>query len=129
MPKTILVVDDSRFQQAANRRLLERAGYKVLSASDGHEALKVASSGSPDLILLDMLLPKMTGPDVLKALKANRTTSDIPVIAFSSLTQKNEARLIEDGASGYYAKSRMEVNDGTELLALIQSILRQKCLT
>jgi CheY-like chemotaxis protein len=118
-------VDDSMFQQTANRRFLEKAGYKVLSAANGHEALTIASAGGPNLILLDMLLPKMTGPDVLKELKANSITSGIPVIAFSSLIQTNETRLRKDGASAYYQKSRMDLDDGSELLQLIQATLQE----
>jgi chemosensory pili system protein ChpA (sensor histidine kinase/response regulator) len=123
--KTILIVDDSRFQGTANRRFLEKAGYRVVLAADGLEALKVACCTIPDLILLDMLLPKMTGPDVLKALKADHSTTNIPVIVFSGLVQKNEIKLMQDGASAYYQKSRMDQNNGEELLELIRSVLHE----
>jgi CheY-like chemotaxis protein len=123
--KTILLVDDSNFQRVANRRLLERAGYKVISVSDGHEALQVASVDGPDVILLDMLLQKMAGPDVLKALKVNAKTATIPVIVLSSLAQRNEAKLMRDGAAGYYEKSRMSGDNGSGLLELIQTLLRE----
>jgi CheY-like chemotaxis protein len=122
---TILVVDDSNFQRVANRRLLERAGYKVISVSDGHEALQVASVESPDVILLDMLLQKMAGPDVLKALKINPKTATIPVIVLSSLAQRNEAKLMRDGAAAYYEKSRMTGDNGSGLLELIHTLLRE----
>lgn len=65
----ILLVDDSKFLRLATERALARAGYDVSTAADGENALQVAREKRPDLILLDMLLPKMTGPDVLKALK------------------------------------------------------------
>jgi CheY-like chemotaxis protein len=122
---TVLLVDDSNFQRVANRRLLERAGYKVISVSDGHEALQVATDESPDVILLDMLLQKMAGPDVLKALKINPKTATIPVIVLSSLAQRNEAKLMRDGAAGYYEKSRMNVDNGSGLLELIHTLLRE----
>jgi CheY-like chemotaxis protein len=102
---------------------LEKAGYKVITVGDGNEALQVASAESPDVILLDMLLPKMAGPDVLKALKINQKTAPIPVIVLSSLAQKNEAQLMRDGATGYYEKSRMDGDDGSGLLELIHAVL------
>ena len=65
----ILLVDDSKFLRLATERALARAGYDVSTAADGENALQMAREKRPDVILLDMLLPKMTGPDVLKALK------------------------------------------------------------
>jgi CheY-like chemotaxis protein len=122
--KQILLVDDSTFQRGANRRLLERAGYKVLSVSNGHEALQVADANSPDVILLDMLMPRMAGLDVLKALKLNPKTAAIPVIVLSSLVQSNEAKLMQDGAIAYYEKSRINGDNGSGLLELIHTVVR-----
>src|SRR5579872_2196147 len=65
----ILLVDDSKFLRLATERALARAGYEVSATTDGETALQMAREKKPDVILLDMLLPKMTGPDVLKALK------------------------------------------------------------
>jgi len=65
----ILLVGDSKFLRMATERALARAGYVVLTASDGPKAIELAKSDKPDVILLDMLLPGMTGPDVLMALK------------------------------------------------------------
>ena len=65
----ILLVEDSKFLRLATERSLTRAGYGVSTAIDGEQALQMAREQLPDLILLDMLLPKMTGPDVLLALK------------------------------------------------------------
>ena len=89
--KSILLVDDSRFIRMANERSLARAGYSVVTASDGEEALRTARSRVPDLILLDMLLPKLGGPEVLRALRKDPVTASIPVIVLSSLPQTNEA--------------------------------------
>jgi CheY-like chemotaxis protein len=123
--KTILLVDDSAFQRVTNRRLLEKAGYKVISVADGHQALEVANVNSPDVVLLDMLLQTMEGPEVLKALKINPKTARIPVIVLSSLAQRNEAKLMRDGAAGYYEKSRMSGDNGSGLLELIHTLLRE----
>ncbi len=77
--KSILLVDDSKFMRMANEKALARAGYEVITASDGEEALRMAQARIPDLILLDMLLPKLGGPQVLQALKKNPLTLSIPV--------------------------------------------------
>jgi len=67
----ILIVEDSRFLQLANERALTKAGHNVISASDGAEGLRLATEHRPDLIILDMLLPTMSGPEVLRAIRAN----------------------------------------------------------
>lgn len=97
----ILLVDDSKFLRLATERALARAGYHVSSATDGEQALQMAKSLAPDLILLDMLLPKLPGPEVLKALKKDPTTADIAVVVFTGLSQKNAARLQQEGAFAY----------------------------
>jgi CheY-like chemotaxis protein len=106
--KSILLVDDSRFQRLANEGVLARAGYKIVTASDGEEALRTAHDRIPDLILLDMMLPKLGGPEVLRALKKDPVTASIPVIVLSGLAQKNEAKLMKEGATAYFEKSKLE---------------------
>ena len=100
----------------ANEKALAKAGYSVFTASDGEEALVIARARIPDLILLDMLLPKLGGLEVLQALKKSALTAAIPVIVMSSLSQKNEAKLIKAGASAYIEKSTMELDQHSESL-------------
>ncbi len=120
----ILLVEDSKFLRIATERALARAGYEVSSATDGEEALLLAREKLPDLILLDMLLPKMSGPDVLKALKEDALTKGIPVVVMTGMSQKNAARLQEDGAFGFLEKSALELDKGSEkLLAAVGQIL------
>lgn len=114
--KTILLVEDSRFLRLANERALTRAGYRVATACDGEEALRLACARTPDLILLDMLLPKVGGQEVLQALRRNPVTAAIPVVVLSSLSQKNETRLKKDGATAYLEKSRMDLQQNSESL-------------
>lgn len=122
----ILLVDDSKFLRLATERALTRAGYEVISASDGDQALDLARKQQPNLILLDMLLPKMTGPDVLKALKQDPLTAKIPVVGFSSLSQKNASRLQQDGAFAYLEKSDLCLEKGYErLLSAIGDLVRE----
>ena len=122
----ILLVEDSKFLRLATERALARAGYEMSSATDGEEALRVAREKLPDLILLDMLLPKMSGLDVLKALKEDALTRAIPVVVITGMSQKNAARLQEDGACGFLEKSALELDKGSEkLLTAVEEILRK----
>jgi CheY-like chemotaxis protein len=105
---TILLVDDSVHLQIAFKKVLTSSGYRVELAGDGEEGLRLASTIKPDVILLDMMLPKLGGLDVLLALKSNRETASIPVIALSGLPMSNEAKLRRDGAIKYLQKSNLE---------------------
>ncbi len=123
----LLLVDDSKFLRIATERALARAGYEVFTATDGEEALRVARERKPDVILLDMLLPKLTGPDVLKILKNDAATAEISVVVLSGLSQKNAVRLKQDGACAYLEKSAMELDKGCDgLLSALADILRRQ---
>jgi CheY-like chemotaxis protein len=126
MGKTVLLVEDSKVQKLVNERILHRAGYIVLGAADGEEALSVARDKVPDVILLDMMLPKLSGPEVLQALKKDPATARIPVIVLSSLSQCNEAKLTQEGAASYFEKSRMLDNARGEaaFLDMISKVLK-----
>lgn len=122
----ILLVEDSKFLRMATERALARAGYIVSTANDGAKAIELARSEKPDVILLDMLLPGMTGPDVLKVLKEDAQTAGIPVVAFNGLSQKNAMRLQKDGACAFLEKSALELDKGCDtLLAALAGILLQ----
>ncbi len=122
----VLLVDDSKFLRRANECALCKAGYEVLTAADGEEALQVANHDLPDVILLDMMLPKLSGPEVLKALKANPATTNIPVVVVTSLSQKNEEKLIQEGAAAYFEKSTLQLDKSSDLLAAtVATVLRQ----
>jgi len=102
-----------------NERALVRAGYSDVTASDGEEALLVAFARIPDLILLDMLLPKMGGLQVLQSLRKSTLTAHIPVVVLSSLPQSNESQLKKDGATAYFGKSSLGLHQHSESLAHI----------
>ena len=112
----VLLVEDSKFLRMATERALSNAGYLVSTASDGEEALQVANDKLPDIILLDMMLPKISGPNVLKALKENPATMHIPVIVFTSLSQKNEEKLLSEGAAAYFEKSALALDQNSSRL-------------
>lgn len=122
----LLLVEDSKFLRMATERALARAGYVVRTASDGLEAIEIARQEKPDLILLDMMLPKMSGPDVLKALKQDPRTAAIGVVAFTGLSEKNAVRLQKDGACAFLEKSSLDLDKGCQtLLNSLAEILRK----
>ncbi len=119
---TILLVEDNKMQKLAHERILTRAGFAVICAVDGAEAVQMALEKSPDIILLDMLLPKMSGVQVLQALQQHAETARIPVIVLSALPQVNEAKLRAAGAIGYFMKSRLlDDKDGESALVELLS--------
>jgi DNA-binding response OmpR family regulator len=109
----ILIVDDSRFLRMANERALVKAGHTVITAADGEEGLRLAQERKPDLVVLDMMLPKLSGPEVLRALRKDAQTASIPVMVLTSLPQCNEQKLIGEGATSYFAKSELLLDKGT----------------
>ena len=122
---TILLVEDSKFLRIATERTLAKAGYQVVTAADGAEALTQAAATLPDLVILDMLLPKLSGPEVLQALKKASATAHIPVIVLSSLSQKNESKLLEDGATAFLEKGPL-LDNPSLLLNAIKSALTKR---
>ena len=112
--KHILLVDDSRCVRMSYQWVLVQAGYKVAAVSDGEEAVRLAEEHLPDLILLDMLLPKMSVPDVLRKLRQCPNTADIPVIVLSSLPQSNEHKLRAEGATLFCQKSALDIENSPE---------------
>jgi CheY-like chemotaxis protein len=121
--QTVLVVEDSKLMRVEREHMLKRAGYLVTTAVDGEAALVAARDGHPDLILLDMLLPKMDGPSVLRALKADPSTAQIPVVVVTGLCQKNEEKLINDGAAAFLEKESL-LKSPDPLLYTIKKVLQ-----
>jgi len=123
--ETILLVEDSKFLRIATERSITKAGYQVISAGDGEEAVAQATAKLPDLVILDMLLPKLSGPEVLQKLKANPVTARIPVLVLSSLSQKNEEKLLQEGATAFLEKGPLLENPSL-LLKAIKTALTKK---
>src|ERR1700722_11136800 len=122
----ILLVEDSKFLRLATGRALTRAGYEMSFAGDGDEALLMAAEKLPDLILLDMMLPKMSGPDVLKALKKEPETARIPVVVLTGLSQTNAERLRGDGAYAFLTTTELALDQGAEpFLAALRKVFKE----
>ena len=122
--KSILLIEDSRLLRKATERALLKAGYYVVTASDGEEALQIAFANAHDLILLDMLLPKLSGPEVLRALRKNPVTQKTPIIVMSGLSQANEKKLRKEGADAYLQKCSLDLDgEGDSIVKMIESVL------
>ncbi len=127
MNETVLLIDDSKFLRRTNELAVSRSGYRVLVAADGDEGLRLAREKVPDVIVLDILLPKLSGEQLIQALKADPNTTQIPIIVLSSLPQSNEAKLRNAGAAAYLEKSKLAIEAGsTILIQAIESVLRQR---
>jgi DNA-binding response OmpR family regulator len=108
----IVVADDDRMFRKAAETTLRRQGYDVATASDGEEALQLIRSEPPDMIVLDLIMPKLQGFDVLTILKQDTRTSAIPVIVLSSLTQEQDKQEALDlGAVAYFNKTTFSLSE------------------
>lgn len=124
--KTILVVDDSAQDVELLMALMQVEGYRVVSAADGLEALAQVAASPPDLILLDIIMPKLDGYAVCRRLKQEAPTRLIPIVLLTAL-EAEEARIqgIEAGADDFITKPFSQ----TELKARVRSLLRLKAFT
>ncbi len=103
--KKVLVVDDEESVREIYRHEFTNSGYQVVTASDGEEGLLKAGEAHPDVILLDIMLPKMSGIDVLRALKENELTKKIMVLLLTNLGEETIIKEgFELGADGYLLK-------------------------
>ncbi len=104
-PKTILIADDEDAVRSLVKRLLSKT-YKVIEADDGEDAVKVAVNQKPDLILMDILMPKMDGLTACYAIKRNQATKEIPVVMLTAVDYELNRKLSQDvmGAQGYVTK-------------------------
>ncbi len=119
--KKILVVDDEPDVSKLLKARLESAGYAVFAAFDGVEALKAVKEFSPDLILLDVMLPKMDGYQVCRLLKFDEKSKNIPVIMLTARAgESDKDKSLEAGADAYLTKPFKS----DELLSTISSVIK-----
>jgi len=105
MPKRILVVDDEVEAVKMMRIVLEASGYEVIGAHEGQEALKKAREENPDLIILDLMLPKIDGYKVCRMLKFDEKYKHIPIVMFTARAQESDRKMGEEvGADAYITK-------------------------
>jgi len=122
MKETILIVEDEKDIVKMLDYNLKKEGYKTLVAHDGEDALDMANTKLPDLILLDLMLPGLDGLEVCKTLKAERKTASIPIIMLTAKSQESDKVVgLELGADDYVTKPFSP----RELIARIKAVLRR----
>ena len=120
--KKILLVDDSSTVLLLHRMMLSHCGYELVTARDGQEALEKVSAERPDLIFLDVLMPRMDGFQTCRALRARSETRDVPIILVTTRGEPHYVRQgFESGCTDYITKPF----DGEELLAKVRSHLEE----
>src|SRR5688500_3549219 len=116
---SILLIDDAPDFRRIYRHFLSREGYKIQEAEDGDKAWQVLRSHKPDLILLDLVLPKTSGFDVLRQIRADPTTKEIPVVILSGLgNEENIKRGIALGATYHSVKGVESIRDVLRKISL-----------
>jgi DNA-binding response OmpR family regulator len=110
--KTILFIEDESALQKTFGEILKREGYKMISALDGETGLKLCKTQKPDLIILDLILPKLHGFEILKKVKADEEIKDIPIIVLTNLeTMADVEKAIELGAMTYLVKANYSLEE------------------
>jgi len=110
--KKILMIEDDRFLRKIYRDKLTKAGFEFIEATNGIEGTNKVISERPDLVLLDLILPRKNGFDVLIDMKSNKNTKDIPVIILSNLGQESDVkRGLALGAQDYLVKTEISLSE------------------
>lgn len=109
MTKTVLIVEDNDLNMKLFHDLLEAQGYKILQTKDGMEALKLAREHRPNLILMDIQLPEVSGLEVTKWIKEDDNLRAIPVIAVTAFAMKGDEEKIRDGGCEAYIPKPISV--------------------
>lgn len=124
--KSILLVEDDRFLRKAAEATLRRHGFIVPTAADGEEALQRVRDEVPDLVLLDLIMPKLQGFEVLRILKQDPATSYIPVVVLSNLGQESDVQqALQGGAIAYLIKANLSLQD---LVTRVQTIFNGEAI-
>ena len=121
IPRTILLAEDDRFLRRAAEVALKQRGFTVLLAADGQEAIDMARSHRPDLLLLDLLMPRKTGMEVLTELRAEPATRELLVLILSNSSKELEMQSARSlGVAGYWIKANLSLKElGDRVTALL----------
>ncbi len=120
---TILIIEDDHFLSSILKSRLEKDGFTVTQAFDGDEALEMLKTARPDVILLDIIMPKVSGFEVLENVSADPELSRIPVVIASNLGQDSDIQRAKTlGARDYYVKVRTSLED---LAGMVKNVILQ----
>ncbi|MFA6512265.1 MAG: response regulator [Patescibacteria group bacterium] len=112
MPKTILIVEDEAPIREALQNLFEKEGYSLLTASEGDAAVRIALEKHPDLILLDLIMPKLHGLEILRQLRNDTWGKDVAVFVLSNMDDKSmQRKAAELGVLDYYVKTNISLDE------------------
>jgi CheY-like chemotaxis protein len=120
--KRVLFAEDDRFLRRAGEAALQRCGLSVIVATDGDEALTLARQERPDLVLLDMQMPKRSGIEVLRELRAQPETQDLRVLVLSGSSRDNDVEeFTRLRIEGYWVKGQISLRDfGARVLSVLE---------
>lgn len=122
MPKILLIEDDNFFAGIFSKKL-EQGGFDVSVANSGEDGLKLMEKETPDLMILDLILPKMNGFEVLERVKASESTKNFPVLILSNLGQREDIdKCLALGAADYFIKAHVAPD---ELVNKVRDVLKQ----
>src|SRR6195256_4830536 len=114
MTKTVLIVEDNELNMKLFHDLLDAHGYRILQTKDGMEALDIAREHRPDLILMDIQLPEVSGLEVTKWLKEDESLRSIPVVAVTAFAMKGDEEVIRQGGCEVYIPKPISVTSFLE---------------
>lgn len=115
--QTILVVEDDRQLRKALVTKLQSLGYKIISAEDGEQGLKLALSTQPNLVILDLLMPKMNGQEMLKLMRQDPRSKQIPVVVLSNDASATSIRdAVDSGAPAYFSKASTTLREVVDIV-------------
>ncbi len=117
MPKTILIVEDNDLNMKLFNDLLQANGYNTVQTKSGKEALQLTHDHRPDLIIMDIQLPEISGLEVTKRLKADDDLKEIPIVAVTAFAMKGDEEKIRDGGCEGYIAKPISVSNFLETIA------------
>ena len=121
--KRVLIVEDDEYLLRASEIALRRAGYIVVTAPGGAEGLRLARASTPDLIILDLLMPRPTGLDVLRSLRSESATRSVPVVVVSNSSMQRIVEEVQSLGAEYVTKAELSLRD---LVGLVEVRLGQQ---
>lgn len=111
-PKTIMIIEDDRFLSSLMKARLEKEGFTTVQAFDGEEAIGLLKQKLPALIILDLIMPKVTGFEVLQMISITPQLDKVPVVILSNLAQDSDIQKAQQlGAKDYFIKVKVSIDD------------------